>query len=347
MRIISPITADSLESFEETTTAAGTAAGVKSMSHSAAAVDFISRAITQFPPDRSNQFAPDGVDCRATRQARGAKMRAMSIDRIAALPMYDLPHVAAAHAALWHALASHLQAAGVEAVPEELTRDLTCAATWRHPRLLLGQACEYPLAKSYAADVQLVATPRYHAPGCAGSHYRSAIVVRAADAASSLADLRQRRCVINEPDSNSGMNLLRAAIAPLAGGAPFFASVAVSGSHWNSARAVAEDRADVAAIDCVSYAHLQRGDPALIARLRVLGWTGSSPSLPYITARATDAKTLQALRDALAAASLDVQLAGTRAQLLLQGFEFSVDATFRAALDHERHAAALGYPELR
>src|SRR6266404_4796295 len=144
----------------------------------------------------------------------------MGAERIAALPMYDFPQVRDAHDAFWAALAGRLNAAGLDEVPRELTRDLGHREVWRHPTLLFAQGCEYPLAKSFADRVRLVATPRYSVPGCEGANYRSAIVVRREETAS-LVDFRGRRCVVNEMDSNSGMNLLRAAVAPLAGGARY------------------------------------------------------------------------------------------------------------------------------
>ena len=150
--------------------------------------------------------------------------------RIAALPMYDFPELSRSHQQFWSALVARLEGAGIASLPRRLTRDMSCRETWAHPGLIFGQACEYPLAKSFREHLQILATPRYGAPGCSGSSYRSAIVVRVDDAAESLADLRNRRCVMNEPDSNSGMNLFRAAVAPVSGGERFFASVRLSGS---------------------------------------------------------------------------------------------------------------------
>ena len=50
------------------------------------------------------------------------------------------------------------------------------------------------------------------------------------------------------------MNLFRAAIAPLAGGRPFFSEVIVTGSHAASLEAVADGNAPgLAAIDCVTF----------------------------------------------------------------------------------------------
>ena len=265
---------------------------------------------------------------------------------IAALPMYDFPELAAAHDALWGAVAARLTAAGVTELPRELTRKVAQWDVWRHPRLLLGQGCEYPLIKSCADTIRLVATPCYAVPGCTGSTYRSAVVVRRADPAEALTDLRYRRCVINDLNSNSGMNLLRAAIAPLSWSERFFESVTISGAHRRSAEMVANGQADVAALDCVSFAHFQRLYPALLANLRVLCWTPASPSLPFITARATNDETLRSLRCALVSVIADSSLAAVRERLFLDAIDIEPDDTCCEVLKLERQAAELGYPNL-
>ena len=265
---------------------------------------------------------------------------------IAALPMYDYPELAGAHDALWSAISTRLLAAGLVAAPSNLRRDLDHLAGWRHPYLLLGQACEYPLAKSLAGQVRPIATPHYSAPGCEGARYRSAVLVRATDPARELADLRERRCAVNEADSNSGMNLLRAAIAPLAAGRRFFATIRLSGSHRASVRMLTDGEADVAAVDCISLAHLQRCAPASLAALRILCWTPAARCPPFITAGATDEATLRALRAALAGVAADPALAAVRERLLLAKIDLEHDGCYAEALEHERRAAELGYPAL-
>jgi ABC-type phosphate/phosphonate transport system substrate-binding protein len=266
------------------------------------------------------------------------------VERIAALPMYDFPALQNAHDALWTALSRRMIEAGVAETPRQLTRYLGHFETWRHPLLLFGQGCEYPLAESLAGSIRLIATPRYTAPGCEGATYRSAIVVRERDAAESLADLRNRRCAINETTSNSGMNLLRASIAPLANGARFFESVLLSGSHRRSVEMVAEGEADVAAVDCVSFAHFRRLYPSAVASLRILDWTPSSPSLPFITAAATSDTTLQTLRSSLASVLADRNLDSVRERLFLEGVDLQPVAGFFEVLRLKREAAELGYP---
>lgn len=265
---------------------------------------------------------------------------------IAGLPMYDFPELAADTDALWSKIAGELTAAGIADVPHGLSRDIPHLELWRHPDLLLAQACEYPLATELGSAVRLVATPRYRAPGCVNALYRSAIVVRATDGTADLSGFRGRRCVINEPSSNSGMNLLRAAIAPLAAGRPFFGSVSVSGSHRRSLAMVAGGQADIAAIDCVTLAHLRKFVPADVASIRILGWTDASPSLPFITARTTDEATLDAIRSALRAAISDAELAPIRENLFLEGFDFAPDEYFTTVLELKRRAASLRYAAL-
>jgi ABC-type phosphate/phosphonate transport system substrate-binding protein len=266
------------------------------------------------------------------------------MERIAALPMYDFPALQDAHEELWAALSRQMTEAGLSETPRHLTRDLGHVELWKHPLLLFGQGCEYPLAESPAYSIRIIATPRYTALGCEGAAYRSAIVVRETDSAESIADLRHRRCAINEVNSNSGMNLLRSSIAPVANGTKFFESVLFSGSHQRSVEMVSDGQADVAAIDCVSLAHFGKLYPSTVAKLRILGWTPSSPSLPLITAAATSDTTLQTLRSSLAAVLADRTLDSVRERLFLGGVDLEPDAGFTEVLKLKQNAIELGYP---
>jgi ABC-type phosphate/phosphonate transport system substrate-binding protein len=147
-------------------------------------------------------------------------------------------------------------------------------------------------------------------------------------------------------DSNTGMNLLRAAIAPLAQGKRFFSNVIVSGSHRQSLRLIAAGSADIAAIDCVTLALLQRIEPQRMSLIRVLAWSPAAPGLPLITSARTDAPTLRALRLALDDIANDAALSAVRAELLLQAFESVPLAAYARVQSFETETAALGYPQL-
>ena len=244
----------------------------------------------------------------------------MTAPRVAALPMYDLEELRPVTDALWAAVAGKLRDQGVDA-PDMLTRGPALDALWTDPLLLLAQTCGYPLATSLRGRVILVAVPCYGAEGCEGAWYRSAIVVRAADPARTLADLRGRRCAVNDAASNSGMNLLRHAIIPFAAADHrFFREIVWTGAHAASVTAVANELADVAAIDCVTWAHLRHLRPADTTGLRVLAWTAATPGLPLITSVGTDDRTLDALRRALHDVARDAAMAPVRAALRLENF---------------------------
>ena len=259
-------------------------------------------------------------------------------ERPASLGMYDLPEVAAETDSWWTRVAARLRAAGVAGVPARLARDRAPHDLWTDQRLLLAQTCGWPLTTSLAGRVAVVAAPCYDLPGCEGPMHRSFVVVRADDPADDPAGLRGRVFALNGRDSNSGMNLPRALFAPLARGGRFFRAVIETGAHRASLAAVAEGRADAAAIDCVTFGLLQRHAPASIAGLRVVAETAPSPSLPFITSLATSQEEIAALRDALDQPADALALAGVTALPA---------AAYGMLRDLAAEAARLGYPELR
>jgi ABC-type phosphate/phosphonate transport system substrate-binding protein len=265
---------------------------------------------------------------------------------VAALPMYDLPQLKAATDAFWRAISERLKDAGL-IVPASLERTSDYQAIWRNPELLLGQACGYPLVKQFRNALQIVATPIYRSPGCAGFEHCSFFIVNAKAEYRTLADLRGSVCALNGFDSNTGMNLLRAAIAPFAAGDRFFRSVVVTGAHYKSLEAVAGGHADVAAIDCVSFAHFLRFEPDVTARVRKIGQSSRTPAPPFVTAQKTDPGILRILKEALRAVAIAPDLEAVRSALSIEGFAFETDIDYDRLLRIENDAAALGYAELR
>jgi ABC-type phosphate/phosphonate transport system substrate-binding protein len=264
---------------------------------------------------------------------------------IAVLPMYDFPWTADANDALWAAMSARLDEAGVEP-PKTLNRGGDLDAQWRDPRLVFGQACGYPYVTRLRDAVALIAAPTYAFPGCEDASHRSFIIRRASDPRRALAQFRGATAGLNSWDSNTGMNLFRAALAPIAGGAPFFRAIVVTGSHEASVTAVAEGRADLAAIDCVSFALLGRGRPDLIQRVAVVVESPNSPGPPFIANARFGDSTIGAVREALLAALADPNLAEARATLGLMGARLTNPADYDRVAEIEQGAAAAGYPRL-
>lgn len=192
--------------------------------------------------------------------------------------------------------------------------ELDYPTLWRHPALLFGQTCWGPMELGLAQHVQVVGQPDYSAyEGGEGAFYSSAIVMRHPDGEGVAAPangapslpfdvLRNRRFIYNSADSMSGILALTRDLAALGESLDLFSSRCESGGHRASIRAVAQGDADVAAIDCRSWATAQRFDPAAKA-LTVVGWTARRKGLPYIAAAGIPASIITSLRNLLVAAS--------------------------------------------
>lgn len=268
------------------------------------------------------------------------------IESIASIAMYaGAPEVDAAHAALWAGIRDRLRVAGLADVPEHLDRG-DPAAAWLDPGLILAQTCGMPLVKGLAGRVRLVAAPIYGFPGGEGAMRRSFVVVAAASPVTGIADLRGARAAINGHDSNSGANLLRAAVAPYARDGRFFAEVVETGSHRASLARVAAGTAEVAAIDSVTFALAARWSPADVAGVRILAETAATPWLPLVTRADLPEDAFTTLREAVAEAFAEPGLDAARAALGITGLAFPTLADYDRILEVEAEAARLGYPEL-
>lgn len=264
---------------------------------------------------------------------------------IASLPMYDWPEVRQATDAWWAGLARHLQAEGFDA-PDRLTRTPSPYTQWRRPDLIVSQTCGYPLMHEFKGLLEVIATPVYDVEGCRGPLYTSVIVVGAGGGVSRLEDLKGATAAYNAADSLSGHLALKCVFAPLSRDGRFFGKAIKSGSHLASMQLVHERKAEVAAIDCVSYALARRTRPEIAAGLAVIAHGPPAPALPYVTAAGRPPNEVAQLKRALAAAAADPTLAGTRDALFLSGLEFLPADAYDSVLDLEAGCAALGYAAL-
>lgn len=264
---------------------------------------------------------------------------------IASLPMYDWPEVREATDGWWTGLAAHLRREGFDA-PARLTRSRVPGAQWRRPDLLVSQTCGYPLMHNFKDQLQVLATPVYAVDGCSGPEYSSVIIVKADAGINRLDQLAGATAAYNAADSLSGHLALTCAVAPLSRDGRFFGRLVKSGSHRGSMALVRDGKADVAAIDCVSFAMARRYLPDLASGLAVIACGPAAPALPYVTAAGRSSGEVDRLRRALAAAAADPDLAGARASLFIVGLEFMAADAYQRVLDLEAQCRAVGYPTL-
>jgi ABC-type phosphate/phosphonate transport system substrate-binding protein len=256
----------------------------------------------------------------------------------AMISMYDMPERRAAIDAWWNGLARHWRAAGLRDIPQTAHLPQDLYELWLAPDLFIAQTCGYPLTHGLQGRVTLVATPVYAVDGCVGPTYHSVIVARRESDLRTLDDVAGRTAAINGRDSQSGWNALRHSL--IGKGGP--ARIVETGGHRKSVAAVREGRADVAAIDCVTYAQLQEVAPQEVAPLRVIARSASAPALPYVTRRDVSPEDLERLRAGLRAATLDPELSDARSALLIAGVEIMPLEAYDRMLEMEREADRAG-----
>jgi ABC-type phosphate/phosphonate transport system substrate-binding protein len=250
--------------------------------------------------------------------------------------MYDLPEIRHATDAWWDGLTQSFRREGVTDPPVRLYRPPETEAIWKRPDLFLTQICGFNFACDWRGRLTYVATPCYSAPGCFGPNYRSFIVVRVSSGAHTLEDLRGSTCAINGHTSQSGCNAFRFAVAPLTSAGAFFGSEIVSGSHVESLKLVSSGRADLAAIDCITYELLRRHRSAFTDATRVLAETVVAPVGPYVARADIPEEKVRQLQRGLMRAAMDPRLASVRAELCIRSFEVLSSEAYDCIRDMER-----------
>ncbi|MFD2642116.1 phosphate/phosphite/phosphonate ABC transporter substrate-binding protein [Pseudomonas japonica] len=176
---------------------------------------------------------------------------------------------------------------------------LDLAALWLSPHLLFTQTCGYPLMTLLRGKVRVIGRPRYELPHASAGTHRSLLLARADDPRDELHAFFGSHGLVNSPDSNSGMNLLRHRLAPLQRDGRFFSTISYTGGHRDSLRALREGRGDLAAIDCVTHGYLARDHSEEVAGLKLVALSAPSPSLPFIGPAHLDAAGAERIREAL------------------------------------------------
>jgi hypothetical protein len=231
---------------------------------------------------------------------------------IASLGMYDLPQMQAANDRFWVLIRDGLRRAGQPA-PESLTRGTDAYwPAWTSPDLVLSQTCGLPYRARFHGKVTLIGTPDYGLDGCPPGHYRSLFVARTSDTRKTLADFQGATLAYNEDLSQSGW---AAPSNHVAGTGLVWSGLLRTGAHIASSRAVADGRADLAAIDALTWELLKRYEE-WPTQLSVIEATAPTPALPYIARAGADA---DLLFDVVTAA-IAVLPADDREVLHLRGF---------------------------
>ena len=142
------------------------------------------------------------------------------------------------------------------------------------------------------------------------------------------------------------MNVFRHAVAGLSKGKPFFDDVIESGSHYQSLVAVASNQAQVATIDCVSFALIKDQWPELVAHVRVIGFTEPTCGLPFVVP-VSDFESLN-IDEFISALNIALSCLADaeKKHLHLLSFEPVELADYDSIMALEKTARDAGYPEV-
>lgn len=210
---------------------------------------------------------------------------------------------------------------------------LDLPALWLSPDLLFTQTCGYPLMTLLRGKVRVIGRPVYELPHAGAGEHCSLLVVRGDDPRQSLEDFFDSRGLINSPDSNSGMNLLRHRLAPLQRDGRFFSAIRYTGGHRDSLAALKSGEGDLAAIDSVTWDYLARDHSDETLGLRILGSSAPSPTLPFIGPAHLDEAAADRIRQAL-----NQTLPTFAETLAIREVLPASEADYQILLDYERLA---------
>lgn len=206
--------------------------------------------------------------------------------------------------------------------------------------------CGYPWALRRERPALLAAPvpapPRYGGRAV----YVSDFVVRADSRCARLEDTFGGRFAYSAEHSHSGYNAPRYQLLARRSAARPALFGAVKGPYGRQravVQAVLDGEADVAAIDGYAHDLLQRHDPGVAGRLRVVATTAPAPSPPLVASPALPAPARERLAAALCAAHRAPELADVLDELLLLRFDPVAPADYELCLEWARAAEAAGY----
>lgn len=209
-------------------------------------------------------------------------------------------------------LADYLTAqTGIQVSFDQTTPWLEASEKLAKGQIQMGWICGllYTLQQDQQARYQVLAKPIF--AGHREPLYFSHLVVHQASGIQSIAELANKRLVINDPDSYSGHHALWAHWAKRSN-PPQFVSMTRSGSHSNSLRMLATGEADVAAIDCTVFDYwLQSNKPEMqeiLSQLRSIAQISPAPTPPLVIHNTVGIEISTMIRQALLQLTLLAQV---------------------------------------
>ena len=252
---------------------------------------------------------------------------------IASLDMYNWPESTAAFDLFWARIHDALTAQGIASPPalsvlDENLHDLAASGD-----LLMGQICGITYARANDEEHRFTALGAFVIDDASllPGYYSSALITPKGHAPD-LSTPQSLTAAINGYGSLSGWIVLAQYVSRQSQDDPF-AQTLISGGHRQSAEMIAQGKADIAAIDLISWKMLQRFAPDVTAKIDVVAYTPPRPGLPLVTSCHQPQETITALKSALKTAFADPDISAALSDLGITGLALHSDEDYRTLLE--------------
>lgn len=167
--------------------------------------------------------------------------------------------------------------------------------------------------------------------------YHSYIIVHRSSSIQSLDDLRDGKFAFTDPQSNTG-SLVPTYMLARRGETPksFFREYFYSNSHDNSIRAVADGQADGAAVDSLIWEFMNKVDPELTSRTRVVAKSPPYGIPPVVVNAGLDPAVKKQLKEILLSLHTDKEAAVLMRKIQIDSFTKGDDAMYNTVRDMSR-----------
>jgi len=309
-------------------------------------------AALTYHPGQFTRFAAPQEDChveirRGAPDRRGSRVRRPLVPPVASARMYAWsPTLAAAWRRLleWTSVRAGVPLDLMDSADPTPLDDL-----WRRDDLGCVFMCGYPWALR-ADPPHLLAAPVPSPPRYGGRPvYVSDFIVREDSPHRTLADTFGGVIAYSTEHSHSAYNAPRFHLARYVSPSRPTLFRTVLGPFVRQMpilEAVAEGRADVAAVDGYALDLLRRHRPELTARVRVVDTTVPAPSAPLVASPSVPVEARERLTAALLELDQVPPMQATLEDLLLARFVPTRPEDFGVFLERQRAAETAGYPKL-
>ena len=202
--------------------------------------------------------------------------------------MYDWPETSEVLDRFWNHISASLRTRGIQA-PDCLDRTDDLMSAWLDPELIIGQTCGWPYANLLGENVHLFGCFDHGLRDCKAGEYYSIFIGRDAEDKSLIRNKQSlasaESVAVNLLDSQSGFHVFSEI-----SGLPALKSIpeehrVMTGSHLSSIEAVATGKAQIGAVDAVSFEMAGRYYPKWVEKIEILGQSRPRPALPLVTSR--------------------------------------------------------------